>query len=118
LSRELRELSCVAQVPWERTIKYLLLAMCDRCTCRVGFSLTSFWRRCRGFVFQHKTIGAVVTLLEFVVCFFVVLSFMQFVYRCLCFPLIWFVLNACLGVRLRAWCSCWKVLGMGFRQPI
>jgi len=40
LSRELRELSCVAQVPWERTIKYLLLAMCDRCTCRVGFSLT------------------------------------------------------------------------------
>jgi len=41
LSRELRELLCVAQVPWERTIKYLLLAMCDRCTCRVNFSLTS-----------------------------------------------------------------------------
>jgi len=56
LSRELRELSCVAQVPWERTITYLLLAMCDRCTCRVGFSLTSFWRRCRGLVFQHKVI--------------------------------------------------------------
>jgi len=42
----------------------------------VVFHLTSVWRRCRGLVFQHKTIRAFVTLLEFVVCFFLVYSFM------------------------------------------
>jgi len=81
------------------------------------FHITSFWRCCRELVFQHKAIWAFVTLLDFVVCFFLMLSFMQFVYICLCFPLVWFVLNSCLRICLRAWCSCWKVLRMGFQQP-